>query len=286
MAKKKLDPELQKLAKKIVAFRKRLGLAEDAELRAAHNWELALQATAKRRLELGQELCKVRPRWPERGPNAKGWGEFLRVVGLKEEAARVAMRYAEFVTKQISQGRLSSQGKLPTLFDAGLETRADEAEADESERPDRDTWCTPREIADVLGTFGLDPCSNERSHISSVRRFLLERDEDGLKLAAGVPATERVFINPPYSDVPPWVAAYKHTRFCFLLKFDTSTKWFAELIAATELVLFPKGTRIEFEAPPGVESSSNQFPHGLFFARAEDATPEIRAQCFEFMHKP
>ena len=30
----------------------------------------------------------------------------------------------------------------------------------------------------------------------------------------------------------------------------------------------------------------NQFPHGLFFSRAEDATPEIRALCFEFRVPP
>ncbi len=148
---------------------------------------------------------------------------------------------------------------------------------------DRDTWCTPKWIADALGAWDLDPCSNERSHIQSARSFRFdERGEDGLALASSIDATARVFVNPPYSAVAPWIAAYGHTRFCFLLKFDPSTKWFTALMALTELVLIPQGTRIQFEAPPGVppeKSGSNQFPHALFFARAVDASDDIRAKC-------
>jgi hypothetical protein len=57
----------------------------------------------------------------------------------------------------------------------------------------------------------------------------------------------------------------------------------AELIERTHLILIPKGTRIQFEPPPGVpldKAMANQFPHALFYAREEDATPEIRALCF------
>lgn len=120
-----------------------------------------------------------------------------------------------------------------------------------------------------------------------VRRgdHLRTRGEDGLALAEEVPNRYRVFLNPPYSDVMPWVQAYKRTRFCFLLKFDNSTKWFEELIGYTSVVLFPKRTRIEFVAPPGVESSSNPFPHALFYACEDDVTSAIRRLCFEFRRK-
>jgi hypothetical protein len=147
---------------------------------------------------------------------------------------------------------------------------------------DRDTWCTPKWITDAIGRFDLDPCSNPRSTVQSELTFRLDRGQDGLEQAAWVTSTARVFVNPPYSDVMPWVQAYKHTRFCFLVKFDPSTKWCEALIEHTSIVLFPRRTRIEFAAPPGVESSSNPFPHCLAYARAADATDAIRALCFSW----
>lgn len=161
---------------------------------------------------------------------------------------------------------------------AELERELADAEDDGRPHPDRDTWCTPLLYALALGRWGLDPCSNERSHIVSDRTFRLANGQNGLVLAKFVSPRTRVFCNPPYSDVLPWVLAYGHTRFCFLLKFDPSTKWCRELLARTGLILFPED-RIKFEPPPGVEATSNQFPHGFFFAREEDATPEIRALC-------
>jgi hypothetical protein len=146
-------------------------------------------------------------------------------------------------------------------------------------KPDRDSWCTPKWLCDAIGAWGLDPCSNERSHVRATFTFRLDRGEDGLKLAASVAPESRVFVNPPYGDVPPWVRAYKHARFCFLLKFDPSTRWFCELYAATALVAIPRRRRIAFEPPPGVRASSNPFPHALFYARAEDATDAILRSC-------
>ncbi len=147
---------------------------------------------------------------------------------------------------------------------------------------DSDSWCTPMWLARALGPFDTDPCSNERSHIQSRRSFRLDRGQDGLVLAKFVGRGERVWVNPPYSDVMPWVHGYGHTRFCFLVKFDPSTKWCRALLARTAFILFPRQYRVRFEPPPGVESSSNQFPHGLFYAREEDATQEIRARCYQW----
>lgn len=144
---------------------------------------------------------------------------------------------------------------------------------------DRDTWCTPKWITDAIGRFDLDPCSNARSTVQSELSFRLERGEDGLEQAAWVNANARVFINPPYSNVMPWVQAYRHTRFCFLLKLDPSTKWCEALLEYTSIVLLPRRTRVEFEPPPGVEGSNNPFPHALFYSRLTDATDAIRALC-------
>lgn len=153
---------------------------------------------------------------------------------------------------------------------------------------DRNTWCTPKWITDALGEFTLDPCSNDRSTVQARETYQLGRGQDGLELAAAVPACWRVFVNPPYEGgaVVRWVRAYQHTRFCFLLRLDPSTKWFAELYARTQLILVPRGNRIQFEPPPGVKASSNPFPHALFYAWAADATPAIRARCYEWYVAP
>ena len=155
-------------------------------------------------------------------------------------------------------------------------------------KPDRDSWCTPKWIADAIGRWDLDPCANERSHVRAGRTFSLAAGQDGLALASAVDATQRVWLNPPYSrgQVERWVRAYAHTRFCFLLRFDPSTAWFPLVYAASELVAVPVGRRVNFEPPPGVKASSNPYPHVLFFRRAEDATPAIRALCIAWRRRP
>ncbi len=146
---------------------------------------------------------------------------------------------------------------------------------------DRDTWCTPEWIAAAIGKWDLDPCSNSRSHVIASRRFALEDGDDGLVRSVDFDVGTRVFVNPPYSlgQVIRWIAAYGHMRFCFLVRFDPSTEWFGELYAKSRLVCVPRGRRVNFEPPPGVRASSNVFPHALFYARVEDATPAILRAC-------
>lgn len=155
------------------------------------------------------------------------------------------------------------------------------------EEPDRNTWCTPKWITDAVGPVDLDPCANERSHVQAARTFRLDHGQDGLALARYVGRDQRVFINPPYEggQVIRWVRAYRHTRFCFLVRLDNSTDWFGELEPALEMVCVPnprvvEQARIEFEPPPGVKASSNPFPHGLLYARADDVTAEVRRLFF------
>jgi len=147
---------------------------------------------------------------------------------------------------------------------------------------ERESWCTPAWIADAIGKFDLDPCSNSRSHVRATLRYAAEDGDDGLDpKMANVASSTRVFVNPPYSkgQVERWVKAYGHTRFCFLLRFDPSTTWFGALYKLSALVAIPRGKRVNFEPPPGVRASSNVFPHALFYARSEDATPAILRAC-------
>lgn len=148
--------------------------------------------------------------------------------------------------------------------------------------PDRDSWVTPKWIAEAVGAWDLDPATNVRSHIQALDHFMLERGQDGLALARGVSKDARVWCNPPFSrgQVIRFVRAYGHTNFCFLLRLDPSTDWFAELEPRVGLFLVPREQRIAFDAPPGVRSSSTPFPHALFYRRASDATAAIRALCY------
>jgi len=262
----------------------------------------ATQTAQMRRMEVGRHLNKVRDAMPKRGTPEHGWGAFLEAVELDQATAWRYMEYAK-ATANLSPVK----DRLPSFADLGINKR-EGAEPDPEAPPprdedaprdagepivmsteddveiDRDTWCTPREFTEALGPVDLDPCANERSHVQAATSFDLElRGEDGLELAKTVKPETLTFLNPPYSNVMPWIVAYAHVRFCFLLKFDPSTKWFTELLKHTGLVLIPKGTRVQFEAPPGVpknKSEANQFPHAFFFALEEDAPQALLDRCY------
>lgn len=149
--------------------------------------------------------------------------------------------------------------------------------------PDRDTWCTPLKLARALGWWDLDPCSNPRSHILARKTFSLEAKQNGLALAKFISQLTRVFCNPPYShgNVIKWVRAYRHTRFCFLVRHDPSTDWWGELWPYVGAMATPI-ERVAFEPPPGAEEGAggSPFPHVLLYANAEDITEEIRRACY------
>lgn len=156
----------------------------------------------------------------------------------------------------------------------------------------RGAYCTPKEWADRVGPWDLDPFSNPRSHIVSAERCQLEDGGNGLsdlmlpgsyRIAGGAPRRAgpdvRVWGQPAYEIVDDAIAHYGHTRFCFLLRFDPSTRWFNRLYRLTRLVCVPRGKRLNFEPPPGVPVSSNPYPHAFFYARPEDATERILRAC-------
>lgn len=266
---------------------------QDAAVSAAWTgYKVSREEWGRRRLALGESLIAVRGRWPRSGPRARGWGEYLAARGIDQDAALEAMAYAG----HLEENPPNAPGDFPTRRQAGIETRPLAADRDVAPplalvpdpdpevEIDRDTWCTPPWLTEPLGRFDLDPCSNARSQVQSTSQFVLDLGIDGLCRGEDVEPSWRVFVNPPYSDVGPWIAAYKHTRFCFLLKLDTSTKWFAELHAATELILIPR-RRVNFIPPPGVppdKAVAQQFPHALFYAHADDATDAIRALCWSW----
>ena len=154
----------------------------------------------------------------------------------------------------------------------------------------RDSACTPKWLADLIGKVDLDVASNGRAHIQAAVSLIGDNGDNGLfvtqergysqRVSGGwgidrsaiVKADTVVFCNPPYArgQVIRWVKHWRTTRFIFLLRWDPSTAWFAELIGHCTHVWFP-GRRINFEPPPGVTFSSNPFPHALYLRNPDQA---------------
>ena len=108
-----------------------------------------------------------------------------------------------------------------------------------------DAQCTPRDLALDLGSFDTDPCSNPRSHVQATHRYMLEHGQDGLAL----PWFGSVYCNGPYSDPLPWCQRLRDHRdgpWCALWKLDTTTRWFATLIAGGA-TWAPFRARLRFE---------------------------------------
>lgn len=135
-----------------------------------------------------------------------------------------------------------------------------------------DSWCTPRALAEALGPFDLDPCSNARSHIRGSYRCAIDGSDtrntigiDGLKLEWRPEWS--VFCNPPYSNVLPWAAKLvaHEGPWCALLKLDPTTKWWATLVASGATFTFFR-RRIKFETDvPGKNATAN-FPSVLVYS--------------------
>lgn len=157
-----------------------------------------------------------------------------------------------------------------------------------SGKKNRGSWCTPKDWAEAVGPWDLDPFTNPFSHIVSADRCMLEDGGDGFgdRSAPGVyrvatgelkiaDENTRVWGQPDYRKgfVIDAIEHYGHTRFCFLLRFDTRTKWFKRLYALSGLVCVAR--KIEFEPPPGVKASANPFPHALFYRNPKDVTAAV-----------
>lgn len=103
--------------------------AERAESQAAEVHGQKADEAARRRLELGRELILARKAWPARGPNAKGWGDFLRDAGIDDATARRYMALAGYAEEvSLTDDRVSET--VPTYREAGIDRRERKAEAE------------------------------------------------------------------------------------------------------------------------------------------------------------
>lgn len=121
-----------------------------------------------------------------------------------------------------------------------------------------DNWNTPKWLADLVGSFGTDPCSNATSHVMAARRYTIAHD--GLSQ----PWLGSVWCNPPYSNPLPWAQRLAaHNRpWCALVKLDPSTRWWAALMSADPTVA-PFRKRLRFE---GEKNMTANFPSALVYS--------------------
>lgn len=124
----------------------------------------------------------------------------------------------------------------------------------------RDEWSTPQGLFDVIDAefdFNMDVCATAAN--AKCGRFNSLPWQNGLKSEWGWVN----WCNPPYSHIGPWLATGIEMQRAqgrlsvFLLPVDVSTRWWAEYVwLATEL-RFLVGKRVQFDAPAGVNRSSN-----------------------------
>ena len=106
----------------------------------------------------------------------------------------------------------------------------------------KDEWLTPPWLIQKLGKFDLDPCSPINPPWSTAARHYSIED-DGLT----APWAGRVWMNPPYSSVGPWMRRLvQHGNGIALIFSRTDTKAFFECVwDAADAVLFLRG-RLKF----------------------------------------
>ncbi|MGD0255475.1 MAG: DNA N-6-adenine-methyltransferase [Acidimicrobiales bacterium] len=114
---------------------------------------------------------------------------------------------------------------------------------------DSDEWYTPEDLFATLNAefgFTLDPCATPES-AKCLTYFT--KEDDGLTK----PWSGTVFVNPPFSDIPRWLAksreeVMKGSTVVLLIRASIETKWWEEHIMWAAELRFIHG-RLRFECP-------------------------------------
>lgn len=116
-----------------------------------------------------------------------------------------------------------------------------------------DEWLTPPEIITELGPFDLDPCSPKNRPWPTAKKHYTFID-NGLML----PWKDRIWLNPPYSSLDPWLnrmAIHMNGTVLIFNRSDTNT--FHNLVfPITDSILYIK-QRLKFYDVTGKISKSN-----------------------------
>lgn len=117
----------------------------------------------------------------------------------------------------------------------------------------KDEWLTPKDILLPLGEFDLDPCASLPRPWDTAKNHYTIFDGGLLK-----PWFGRIWLNPPYSDVPTWLSRLAaHGNGIALIFARTETEHFFDFgWDVADAMLFLKG-RIYFCRPDGRPATAN-----------------------------
>lgn len=104
------------------------------------------------------------------------------------------------------------------------------------------TWRTPVELYTALDAefgFTFDPCPDLAPHLAGLPLF----GTDGLAVSW---TGRRVFCNPPYDQIAPWLAKAREAELAvYLLPSRTGTRWWHTYALEAEEIRFLRG-RLRF----------------------------------------
>jgi ParB family chromosome partitioning protein len=131
----------------------------------------------------------------------------------------------------------------------------------------KDEQYTPTHVVEavrrVLGGIDLDPASCEVANAVVRATNIWTMSSNGLIN----PWEGRVFCNPPYSRVAPWVDRFVDAYGIMLVNADTSAIWFHKLMDRCDAVCLTRG-RLAFRLPDGTVRGQNRMGQAIFLRGA------------------
>lgn len=110
-----------------------------------------------------------------------------------------------------------------------------------------DDFLTPPELVAAMGEFDLDPCTSKRQERPLARKTYCFPDDDGLFM----PWVGRVFVNPPFSELPKWINRFVlHGNGVMLVPARIEVGWFWTLWEHCDGIFFTKGP-VKYLCPAG-----------------------------------
>jgi len=140
------------------------------------------------------------------------------------------------------------------------------------ERPSKkssgDEWLTPPELLQALGQFDLDPACPDTHMPWRTATRMVKKHQDGLS----IPWSGRVWLNPPYSNVLPWIEKMTDHGEGMMLIYARSTdaKWGQMALKRCSMAYFLAG-RILFYYPDGTLSDGKWCSNMLLAFGSMDA---------------
>jgi phage N-6-adenine-methyltransferase len=139
-----------------------------------------------------------------------------------------------------------------------------------------DCWATPQKLFDEIdreGLFTVDVCA-EAGSAKSPNYWTIH--DDGLSQDW---SKHRVYCNPPYSNIEPWVEKCRTAELaCLLVPVASDSGWFHKAIWFATVIDFFRG-RINFIPPDGITASSCNGRHCLiWFDRSFEGVFKIRSR--------